>query len=250
MSPNQRLITAVVLSFVFFVAYTAIFPPEVQENLESNTTQQEQVSLNKSTTTQTTSSNIDHEISSDEQMVTTTSNTLLTVTTDDYILKVDTLGRIASKVMLADKFNNTDDKHAELVSSSGAKPLYIRFADKKVNDEAMATGYKTSLTDMHLKEGESQEVTLVQNLSNLRVEKKITFYADGHYDLDVALSEPQRYYLYLGKRPQINKQLMTVVGSMIYSGKDLTTIFEDGDVEGRSTFNDVHLATAFGRYYA
>lgn len=37
---------------------------------------------------------------------------------------------------------------------------------------------------------------------------------------------------------------------MVYAGDNLTTIFEDGDVEGREIFNDVHLVSAFDQYYA
>jgi len=240
-----------VLSFIFFVAYTTIFPPEVQETLENNNTQQVTQPLGESQTqTPTASQSVGHTISSDESMLSSNSSDLVTITTKDFILKVDTLGRIASKVMLADKFNDKEDNHAELVPSNGAKPLFIRFADNKVNESAMATTYKTNKKEITLKAGESQEVTLIQTLPDVTVEKKLTFYSDGHYDIAVNLSNTKRYYIYLGKRPDINKKMMTVVGSMIYAGDDLTTIFADGDVEGRTTFNDVHLASAFDQYYA
>jgi YidC/Oxa1 family membrane protein insertase len=37
---------------------------------------------------------------------------------------------------------------------------------------------------------------------------------------------------------------------MVYYGDGKTTIFKDGDVEGRSTFTDVHLISAFDQYFA
>ena len=251
LSPNQRLILAVVLSFIFFVAYTTIFPPEVQENLEANSTKQATVAVNQTpSTSPAVEATVGHEISTNESMGSAVSNTLVTITSDAYILKIDTLGRISSKVMQADKYNNKEDSHAELISQNGAKPLFIRFADKQINDAAMATSYTASASNIALKKGEPQEVTLTQTLPNLSVEKKLTFYEDGHYDIKVKLSDAKRYYLYLGKRPEINSKMMTVVGSMVYAGDNRTTIFEDGDVDARATFNDVHLASAFDQYYA
>ncbi len=54
----------------------------------------------------------------------------------------------------------------------------------------------------------------------------------------------------VGQHPKINDQMMTVIGDMVYAGDNLTTIFEDGDVEGREIFSDVHLVSAFDQYYA
>ncbi len=66
MSANQRLILAVVLSFVFFIAYTAIFPPE-QVNLEANATAQTQSAAVQSTATSAMpNANLDHAVAVDE----------------------------------------------------------------------------------------------------------------------------------------------------------------------------------------
>ena len=67
---------------------------------------------------------------------------------------------------------------------------------------------------------------------------------------NINLSEDKKYSLYLGQHPKINDKMMTVIGGMVYAGDNLTTIFKDGDVEGREIFSDVHLVSAFDQYYA
>lgn len=251
MTPNQRLIVAVLLSIIFFVAYTAIFPPELPEVKQE--AQTEQVG-NKSSETNGVSTDISvedqagHKISVQEKSVT---NTILTVTNKNFVLKMDTLGRISSKELLQDKFRDNDDQHAELIPSFGTKPLYLRFADENLNKEAASVAYTTDISEVTL-DGTPQTITLTQKLSTLNVTKKITFYADGHYDIDISLSEDKRYYVYLGQRPRVNEneQMMTVVGAMIYTDDELVTIIEDGDAEGRKSFSGVELASAFDQYTA
>lgn len=254
MTPNQRLIIAVVLSIVFFVAYTAIFPPQNQQLDENNT---KNVSLKEqpkqSTTKQNSSSNVEqevgHTIAVDEKMDSRISNTLTTIKAEKFILKIDTLGRVASKVLLEDKFNNSDDLHAELISPSGTKPLYVRFADDKLNEESTKTAYTSNIAELDVNK-QPGKVVLTQKLPDLTLTKEITFYADGHYDVNIKLSKPARYFVYIGQRPQVSKKLMAVAGDMIYTDDEVATIVEDGDAEGRKVFNAVALASAFDQYTA
>ncbi len=265
MTPNQRLIFAVVLSFVFFVGYTSIFPPDQTMLEEQNKQATENVTLKETeaptaTTAAATSAQpaqsaavqdeTGHAVRSDETVAKNVSNTLVTIEAEHFTMKIDTLGRIASKILKDDKFNNEDGGHAELVSTIGAKPLYIRFADAELNKAAASTPYTTDVTSAALAEGQNVTMTLTQQLPGITVTKKITFYSDGHYDINIATSEEKRYFVYLGQRPQVSDQMMTVMGAMVYDADDITHIFEDGDVEGRTTFTDVKLASAFDQYFA
>lgn len=253
LTSNQRLIIAVGLSFLFFLGYTAIFPPAAGNN-EANATQ------SSATVTQTATAEAAHAVAAVDQnaavtgvsapVATRSTDTLTTITAKEFTLKIDTLGRIASVVLSDEKHNSKDGKLAELVSNAGAKPLYIRFADEALNAEAAKTPYTSNTSSVALGENGKSTVVLTQNLSGVTVTKTLTFYADGHYDAKIALSNEKRYFVYVGQHPQIIEQIMTVVGGMVYSGDNLTTIFEDGDVEGRSIFTDVHLVSAFDQYYA
>ncbi len=256
MTSNQRLILAVGLSFVFFIAYTAIFPPPPPKNDTNQTATQyvatEAKQSDKVVTKQEPrESLIGHSIASDEAINKSETNTLVSIESDAFSLKIDTLGRISSKKLKNDKFHDEEGKHVELIPSFGAKPLYIRFSDGALNDEASKVPYMASVHSLDLTNSDSVSVVLTQKLSNLSVTKNLTFYKDGHYDVDIELSKEKRYFVYLGNRPQSDgEQMMTNKGSLVYSGDNLTTIFEDGDVEGRSSFTDVHLVSAFNQYFA
>jgi len=252
MSPNQRLIIAVVLSILFFTAYTAIFPP-VQPELNKDVTTPTVKTKGEVQTSQSSESEVTagDAISVDEKSIVQERNSITVVKSKDFIIKIDSLGRIASKELLQEKFRGDNDKHAQLIPEFGAKPLYLRFVDSELNKEASSTNYTASASELNL-DGTAQSVTLTQKLSNLEVVKKITFFEDGHYDVDITLSDDKRYYVYLGQRPKINsnEQMMTVVGAMVYTDDDLVTIVEDGDSEGRKTFSGVELISAFDQYNA
>jgi YidC/Oxa1 family membrane protein insertase len=252
MTSNQRLIVAVLLSFVFFVVYTAIYPPEQPEVAQADA-QKVQSVQNQQTQNTPQATNIEntvgHQISADEQMAQNELSTLVTINNPKFILKLDTLGRISSKILLQDKYNDKDDQHAELIPPIGTKPLFVRFLDTNINDEATKVAYTADVSQLTL-EDKPQKVTLTQKLSGLSVTKEITFYPDGHYDAKVSLSEDKRYFIYLGQRPRITEQMMTVSGAMVYTDDEIVTIVEDGDAEGRKTFSGVELISAFDQYSA
>jgi len=249
MTPNQRLLVAVLLSVIFFVGYTAIFPPkqvdatQTQKSSESITTKQESSAV---TTTQN-----DSQQNSSTQLAATESSNIVTVTSKDFILKIDTLGRISSKELLQEKYNSKENHHAQLIPKYGVKPLFIRFLDDSLNQEAKRVPYSADLKDLSLDNG-AKKVVLTQKLSSLTVTKELTFYADGHYDAVVKLSQDKRYFIYLGERPKVNEkeQMMAAVGALIYQDSKLLTIIEDGDAEGKQTFSSVELIAAFDQYTA
>jgi len=250
MTPNQRLLIAVLASVIFFVAYTAIFPPAQPEVAQEAKTDKVALQQDKKVIAQDTSAIAGHEISEQEHaVVASAANTILTVTNKNFILKVDTLGRISSKELLQEKFRNNDDQHAQLIPTLGAKPLYVRFLDETLNKEASSVPYVASVSEVNL-DGKPVKVTLTQKLSNLSVKKEITFYDDGHYDAVVNVSQNKRYFIYVGQRPHINKkeQMMTMKGALVYTDDELQTIIEDGDAEGRKTFTGVELVAAFDQY--
>ena len=250
MTPNQRLMLAVALSIVFFVAYTAIFPPE-QELASAQKNQQtaQQAGVALQSDTAELQAEVGHSIAADEKVSKSATNTIVKISNENFIITMDTLGRISSKELLEEKFNDGDNKHSQLIPALKTKPLFIRFADEDLNKEASKTPYSASVSQITLKDA-PQKVTLTQKLSKLTVTKEITFYKEGHYDVNIKLSEDARYYVYLGQRPEITEQMMTVSGAMVYTDDDLVTIIEDGDAEGRKLFSGVELISAFDQYTA
>ncbi|MBN2781829.1 MAG: membrane protein insertase YidC, partial [Campylobacterales bacterium] len=248
LSPNQRLLLAVVLSVVFFVVYTAIFSPE--QKVEKDVKKSEQVEL-KTETTPSVENVVGHTISDAEKVQSSASSTIVTVNSKDFILKIDTLGRISSMELLEDKYKNKDGGHAQLISPNGTKPMYLRFLDEELNKEATQVPYISSVKEVDVVDS-AKKIVLTQNLSNMVVTKELTIYPDGHYDAKVNISQNQRYFIYLGQRPKVNnsEQMMVVTGAMVYTDDDIVTIVEDGEAEGRKTFSGVKLISAFDQYSA
>jgi len=246
MSPNQRLMVAVVLSIVFFVAYTAVFPPEpmqLEQNQTTKTTQTTELAENK-----TVEKEVGHAIKPQE-VLSQDSTILTTIKTDSFILKLDTLGRVASKELLDERFRDSDDLHAQVIPNEGAKPLFVRFADEALNKEASKVPYTASVQEATIN-NKPLEVTLTQKLSSITVVKKLTFYKDGHYDVTIDIPKGVRYFVYAGHRPVVSKKLMAAAGVLVYTGDGVAHIIEDGDVDSRETFSDVVVASAFDQYTA
>jgi len=254
MSQNQRLMIAVVLSIVFFVAYTAIFPPvkpeTAQENKQAQSVQFSK-DVNTPTLAQTPENMAGHAISKEDKIASSSSSTITTIKNDNFILKIDTLGRISSMELLQDRFKTKDGQNAQLISTFGTKPLYLRFLEESTNKEATSIVYTADKSNVVLS-NEPQTVVLTQKLSNLTVTKELTFFPDGHYDAKVSLSKDKRYFIYLGQRPKVNEkeQMMSAVGALIYTDDEILTIIEDGDAEGRKSFAGVELISAFDQYSA
>ena len=253
MTPNQRLMLAATLSIFFFVAYTAIFPPAEPAPAQT----QNKIALNQNSLQDTKSPEVaqpstglvNHEVSPQEKIDESAQNTLVTIKNSDFIVKIDTLGRISSKELLQAKYNDKDDKHAQLIPQDAMKPLFIRFLEPSLNDQTTKVAYSASVSELSL-DSEAKKVTLTQVLSGITITKELTFYADGHYDAKVSLSEDKRYFIYLGQRPKVSEQMMTVSGAMIYTDDEISTVIEDGKADERKQFSGVGLISAFDQYSA
>jgi len=249
MSPNQRLIFAAVLTFVFFIVYSAIFPPKQPVAPEQNATVQPTAAA-QSATPAAAQAEVGHSVAASEMVADAEATKLVLVESPHFSLKIDTLGRIVSKVLKDEKYY-VDGKPTELIAQEGAQPLFIRFADEAVNAEALKVPYRTDAASVTLDESGAKNVTLTQTLAQLTVTKTLTFYPDGHYDVALSLSKPVRYFVYVGQHAEHKGQMvMAVHGAMAYTADGVSNIFEDGDIEGRTTLRDVKLLSAFDQYFA
>jgi len=257
MSPNQRLMIAVVLSVIFFVAYTAIFPPKQLEAVQQENNQSQSVQFKKDVNSPTVAENYKvenmagHTLSQEDRIAASSATNIVTLKSKNFILKIDTLGRISSMELLQEKFNDKNGNHAQIISALGVKPLYVRFLQEDINKEASSTAYTSSVKEVDLVDA-PKTIVLTQKLSNMVVTKKLTFYPDGHYDAEITTSNNQRYFIYLGQRPKVNEteQMMAAVGALVYTSDELLTIIEDGDAEGRKSFSGVELIASFDQYNA
>jgi len=243
---QQRLLLALVLSFVVFIVFD-MFMPKTAKSVDQNgtvITQQEKQTpnvINTSTSTPSTPS---------QNLAPVTSvKALSTIRSDKFIYTIDELGRIAQVKMLEKKFNYKG-KPLELFNPTWVKPLEIRFADISLNKEALKTAYTASVSNIDLNDGASNRLILTQKLSSLTVTKELTFYKDGHYDINVNLSNPTDYFITTGQRPDADHtRYMVVQGSLIKRKNGKIEILEDGDVEDTINVQNAEFASSFDRYF-
>jgi len=247
---QKRLLLALVLSFAVFILFD-MFVPKTPKNIDNNSSkaqqQVQQVTDKTSTQVPKVSTTNSAKPSSSNAPITTTKS-IATVKSDRFIYSIDDIGRIA-QVKLLEKKYQYEGKELELFNPNWVKPLEIRFADSKLNIEALKTPYSASVSNINL-DSDGKTLVLTQKLSSTTVTKTIKFYRDRHYDLDIKLSNFQPYFITTGQRPDADhSRYMVVKGVMVRKSNGTTKIIEDGDAEGSPTFPNAKFTASFDRYY-
>ncbi len=175
---------------------------------------------------------------------------IATISAKDFIIKIDRLGRIKSTKLLKEKYQNIKGGPQELINPERTLPLEIRFSDTAINNEAFKTPYTASSSKVDLSDS-SQVLTLTQKLSGFVVTKKITFYPDGHYDLEISTGSPTEFFVTPGHRPEVDTSVyMLVRGSLVRDSQGVLTVVEDGDAEKNEIIPDATIISSFDRYDA
>jgi len=250
---NKRLLLALVLSFFVFVGYGYFFPapqPVQQTQKDESSTQQTPTATNTTSPTPTPTQ-VENRVKNTAP-VQTAGTVLATVKSTHFIMTIDELGRIAQFELLEDKYKDENGDTVKVIGEGQVKPLEVRFADVKLNDEAFKTPYiNTSAPLIDVSNGE-QTITLTQTLSNnLRVTKNIMVKPTGEYEVSVSTSSPSQFFVTPGHRPIADTSMyMLVRGALIKGGDDIITTIEDGDAEGYEKFPNAKIASSFDRYVA
>lgn len=241
------------LSFIVFVGleyYIQQNKPKQSPNQNNqNTTQQNNTPTtnNAAPTKVETPKNV---AATNTAPVVATAPIISTIKSNDFTVEIDHLGRITQFTLLSEKYRDEENKALELFDNTKTKPLEVRFSDAKLNEEAFKTDYTSTVKEQTLGDGESVEITLTQTLSQTTLTKKIKFYSDGHYELDVTLSKSVDYFITTGYRPTADhSEFMIVKGALIRDGDKIISTIEDGDADGNEKFKSASLVSAFDRYY-
>lgn len=245
MSTQKRMILATVFSLLFFVLYAVVFPPApVAQDAQAQA--KAQVAAPKVSQVGQVQA-----INAAPATVSSVESTLVTVNSAEFTIKVDALGRISSKKLLDKKYRDEQGEPLEIVHQfTKPLPLEIRFSDSKLNTESLNTPYTTTATKADVTEDTPVKIVLTQKLSTTTVLKTLTFYADGHYDLAVSLSEEKNYFIAPGMRPNVDAEGFTVHGVLVKVQDGSLDITEDGDASIQKIYKNARLASAFDRYYA
>jgi YidC/Oxa1 family membrane protein insertase len=236
----KRILIATVISFAFFVAYDYfVLTPQQKALSQNQKTQQTVKTVNKekekvgNTVKKAKSSNV---------------STIATVNAENFIIRIDSLGRIESFKLKQNKFNTKNGKHLELVNKKLPKPLEIRFENQTLNKLAFSVPVKADKKEITVKD-KPVTLTLTQKLNSQEtLTKYITFYPDGHYDVKVTLSNPAIYYITPGYRPSVAVDKLTIHGLVIKKSDGTLTIIKDGDAENETVDNAI-VTAGFDRYY-
>lgn len=243
LDPSKRLIIAAVLAFAFFAFYDTYFIKPNQPIKEQTTVVKEESVSQSAPVVQT-------EIAETKQIAQSISNsTILTVKTKISTLEIDDLGRIVQATLSGKIFEGEDHNQLKLFHSSHTKPLELRFADKNINDQAFKTAYTSTASSIDASLSPAK-VELTQQLDGLTVKKIISFYPDGHYDLEIKLSTHQEYFVTTGFRPDLASDPMTVQGALVQTATGTIEAVEEGDAKGNESFRLAKMVSAFDRYYA
>jgi len=249
---NKRLLLALVLSFIVFIGYGYLFPvtKPVQQKQEATTIS----AHNTPTATQASPSvpNVASKTVTKSAPVQTNNVAVLaTLESKNFKVNIDEFGRIAQVELLEDKYKDDEGNILALFQDGQVKPLEIRFADAKLNEEAFKVPYVNSGEKSVNIASSAHTLTLTQKLSTLTVTKKITFNPNGQYDVSITTSKPVQFFVTPGHRPEADSsRYMLVRGALVKGVDGIITTIEDADAEGTEKFEHAKVASAFDRYVA
>jgi YidC/Oxa1 family membrane protein insertase len=259
MDLNKRLILALILSFVILFGFSYLFPqqqPMVSEQNHSKAQAQAapvtptapsgETKAAPTGTAPAAASPVSKPVADSDLK----STALCTISADTFSFRIDPFGRISSAKLLEEKYHTDEGDVLELFDPKQIKPLEVRFADAALNAEAFKTPYTASTSDLKLTDA-PLTVTLTQKLSEVTIVKKLTFYPDGHYDVDLQVDKPVEYFITPGHRPEADHaQYLLVRGALVRDDQGVTTTIEDGDAEKSIAIPNATILSAFDRYAA
>jgi len=178
------------------------------------------------------------------------SETLATITAKNYIIEIDKFGRISSAKLLKEKYKNEEGGNLELFDPVRTLPLELRFSDATINAEAFKVPYTASASKVTV-DDTPQTLTLTQALPDATVSKKLTFYADGHYDIGISIDKKVEFFLTPGRRPETDhSRYMIVRGALVRDTEGILTTVEDKKAEKAEVVENATIVSAFDRYDA
>lgn len=240
MSVQKRVILATLLSFIFFIAYDYFFIPK---NLPF---EQNQTASNVSMSKNLTAPSQENVNSNVVIQSVANKKEIVKIRGSHFEASIDSLGRISKFYLNDEKYKNVDGSRLQLLGDQPL-PFEIRFSDRILNEQAFKTNYVADIENVDVSD-EPKTITLTQSLNGSNIVKRITFYTNGNYDLDVSVSSGE-YFITPGFRPNLAVDGYTVHGVLLRHSDQKLTIIEDGDVDATEKFSNVNIAANSDRYY-
>ena len=249
---NKRLLLALALSFLVFVGYSYLFPPQTSQPVAKQNASANAASASiANKATPGTNTPVTQQAVKKAPATTASDANLATVVSDTFKMSIDKLGRIAQFELLEEKYRNEEGHNLQILGANEAKPLEIRFADAKLNEEAFKTPYTASSTGILDAKSGAVTLTMTQKLSAVTVTKTLTIQPTGAYTIKVSTSNDVPYFITPGHRPMADTSMYMLVRGALIKGPDgVITTIEDGDAKGDEVVKNAKIASAFDRYVA
>ncbi len=249
---QKRILIATLLSFTFFVAYDFFYlqPQQVEVKAE-----QAKVMKQKQTTNELLNTNLAPTVTKSTEVNNAPvakkidkSTIITTIQTKVNTIEIDDLGRIAQVTLKAKRYVDKEGKSLKLFNATQLRPLEVRFADAKLNNEAFKVRYVASSKIIDAK-SDIVKLTLTQKLSSTTLTKVLSVYPDGHYDIDISSSTNQNYFITSGYRPDIMVDVYADHGAVLIKNDGVLEVKKDEDIEQNEEFVGINVVSAFDRYY-
>jgi len=257
---QKRILMATVLSFAFFIAYDFLYLQPKQELVNQANAQNAVTMENKnigttgtnsapSVTTNAAPSTVTQTVTNSAPAVASTSYIISTIETLKNTIEIDRLGRIHQVTLKEKQYTTEDGERIKLFTANQLKPLEVRFADGKINEEAFNKAVIASSSKVDATKNIT-ELTLTQILKETTLVKTLKFYPDGHYDISVTSTNNADFFITTGFRPDVLADMYADHGAMLVLNDGTLNIIEDEDMDKNVEFVGINAVSAFDRYYA
>ena len=258
LSPQTRMMLAVVVCVLFFVPYSYYVAPPVAATNATNATKpstQNQGEAFAPTPSTESPSVAPAAIPSREEVE--SSEILFEVRSPNFHLIFDKYGQMAQAKLLGNRYGEKGE--VALLNASGARALELRFSNKDFMQHAAHNAYRlVSAQTLVTLDDSPQEVLIEQNLDTdgtITVRKRFVFYPDGHYELEILgqkageAADLGAFFVSVGARPVADNDSFVFNGAMVRKDDGKIEKFEDGDVSSEVKIDAATFLAAVDRYY-
>lgn len=257
---QKRMLIMTLIVFVFFIAYEFLVLKPQQEAkaalAKQEQTQKQNVAPDvnsvdtKMVSTDVNGNPVDMSNSTDalSSKSIATSQIVSTIKTAKSTIEIDTLGRVAQVTLVEEKYRDENANQIKLFDANQLRPLEVRFADTNINADAFKVNVVASSSNVDATTS-AQELVLTQTLNGTVLTKKLTFYPDGHYDLNVSTTNEKQFFITNGFRPNVLADMYAVHGFISKLNDNTLKTIEDGKLDKNENIIGAKFLSSFDRYY-
>jgi YidC/Oxa1 family membrane protein insertase len=257
---QKRMLLMTLIVFVFFIAYEFLVLKPQQEAkaalVKQEQTQKQNVAPDvnsvdtKMVSTDVNGNPVDMSKSTDALSSKSIANSQIvsTIKTAKSTIEIDTLGRVAQVTLVEEKYRDENGNQIKLFDANQLRPLEVRFADANINADAFKVSVVASSVNVDATTS-TQELVLTQTLNGTVLTKKLTFYPDGHYDLNVSTTNDKQFFITNGFRPNVLADMYAVHGFISKLNDNTLKTVEDGKLDKNENIVGVKFLSSFDRYY-